>query len=258
MPSRYAILGATGSTGQRLLELLASSPENDINVFVRSRPKIERLLPKIVEQKNVHIFEGDIQDVDLIRRCISSTSVVFSVVASNTNTPNLSIAQDSARILVEALEAIRRQDCPHEHIPRLLFISSYSVNSSVTAGSNRIGKWLIFKALGNIYGDLIKAEQYLRQKRQDQDWLKVVFVQPGVLSSDPIQRGYRLSTTDAGNGSFLSYTDLAAGMIEIAESGTKYDWEGVVVIPASSASFDWQAPRNLIHGLMTYFWQCLF
>ena len=253
MPGTYAILGATGATGQQLFRLLAEEPRNQVNVYVRSRAKLEAMFPIIAEQSNVHVFEGGLHDLDLMRRCIASTSAVFSVVASNSNDRNLSIAQDSARVLVETLEAVRKED-KRAPLPRLLFISSYSV-STIIEGQNSAVRWLVHLALGNIYGDLIKAETFLRQH---EDWLQVVFVQPGVLSSDPVQRGHALSVTSLGNGGFLSYVDLAAGMIEIAESGDKYDWQGVVVQPTTPASFDWQAPFNVTKGLGQGLWQRLF
>lgn len=253
MTASYAILGATGSTGQNLLKLLASSSENDINVYVRSRSKLEAMFPSIVKQSNVHIFDGNLQDKDLIRRCVETVTTVFAVVASNTNARNTSVAQDSARVLVEVFERIRI-DNSSAKLPRILFLSSCSVSQSIQ-GQNRIGHWLVHKALCNIYGDLIKAEAYLRQH---QSWINVIFIQPGVLSTDLIQRGHVLSTTDAGSGGFLSYIDLAAGMIDVAQAGDRYDWQGVVVQPTTPASFDWRAPYNVLYGLGIYVTQLLY
>ena len=253
MAPTYAILGATGSTGQNLLKLLAKSPENHINVFVRSREKLERMFPAIVAQNNVHIFEGPLHDLDLMRCCIANVSAVFSVVATNDNIRNCSIAQEAANVLVETLQRIREKDS-QARLPRLIFLSSLSVNNSINELAG-LGHWLLFKALGNIYGDLMKAEAFLRQH---EDWLNAVFIQPGVLSSDPEQRGHNLSVTKSVGG-FLSYIDLAAGMIEVAQSGDLYDWKGVCVNPASAGTkFDWSAPYNLTRGLWQCFWQWLF
>lgn len=255
MASRYAILGATGFTGQNLLKLLAKSPENHINVYVRSKAKLERMFPTIVTQSNVHIFEGQLHDLDLMRRCLANVSAVFSVVATNDNVRNCSIAQDSARVLVETLQSIREKDA-HARLPRLIILSATPVsrNKSINDYAG-FGHWLLMKALCNLYGDLIKAESFLRQH---EDWLNVVFIQPGALSSDPEQRGHTLSVTKSASG-FLSYVDLAAGMIEAAQSGDMYDWKGVCVNPVSAETkFDWQAPKNLIRGLWQCFWQWLF
>jgi hypothetical protein len=42
----------------------------------------------------------------------------------------------------------------------------------------------------------------------------------------------RINTEDAGQG-FISYGDLAAGMVEIAEAGEIYDWVPVSIVPVS-------------------------
>lgn len=253
MPSRYAILGATGSTGQNLLKLLAKSPENQINVYIRSRAKLERIFPSIATQSNVHIFEGRLHDLDLMRRCVADVSAVFSVVATNDNIRNCSIAQDAASVLVETLQVIRDTD-EQARLPRLIFLSSRSVNNSINDHAS-FGHWLVAKAFCNIYGDLVKAEAFLREH---EDWLNVVFIQPGGLSSDPVQRGHMLSVTESAGG-FLSYVDLAAGMIEVAQSGDVYDWKGVCVNPASTETkFEWMAPYHLTRGLWQCFWQWLF
>ena len=244
MASKYAVLGATGSTGQNLLRLLAKSPENQINVYVRSRAKLEHIFPAIATQSNVHVFEGNLHDLDLLRRCLADVSTVFSVVAINENARNCSIAQEAAQVLVETLQRMRDQDA-QVRLPRLLFLSSCSLNDSMNNHGSFL-HWLLMTALCNVYGDLMKAEAFLRKH---EDWLNVVFIQPGVLSSDPVQRGHTLSTTEAVGG-FLSYVDLAAGMIEVAQSGDEYDWKGVCVNPASKETkFDSQAPKNLIKGL---------
>ena len=245
---KYAILGATGQTGQQILTLLSQSPETHINVYIRSRAKLEAQLPTLAAQPNIHVFEGALHNIDLVRHCIAGTDAVFGATGINSNPKGCSVAQDTARVLVEALQRIRDED-KEAPLPRLIMLSSLSVNPVFEKRQTGFFFWFLHTALCNAYGDLRLAENFLREQ---EGWLKVVFVTPGVLSSDPVGRGHTLSVTEEGKG-FLSYVDLAGGMIEVAEVGDKYDWKGVVVRPKVSAKFDFAAPRNLIQG----FWQAM-
>src|SRR4051794_23820266 len=62
MPS-YAVLGATGNTGRALIEILLRSPDNQVNAFCRSKTKLAHLLPDVVTNPRLHVFEGTIHDI---------------------------------------------------------------------------------------------------------------------------------------------------------------------------------------------------
>ena len=81
MPT-YAVLGATGSTGQEILKLLLQSPKNTVNAYVRSKVKLLKLLPKYVDNNNLHVYEGALNDITVMADCISNTSAVFSALGS--------------------------------------------------------------------------------------------------------------------------------------------------------------------------------
>jgi hypothetical protein len=107
---------------------------------------------------------------------------------------------------------------------------------------------ILFRAESNIYNDLIAAE---KQLRKEQDWLSVTFVKPGALSIDS-QKGHAL--TMEGPKGVVSFLDLAAGMVEVAESGDVYDWKAVSVNPtASDVAFPWQNIPLLVKGLIYHF-----
>lgn len=252
MPS-YAILGATGATGHSLLEHLKISPEIRINVYVRSKPKLEGMFPGITSEPNVHIFEGDMKDVSLISRCVAGVSAVFSVIATNENIPKTSLAEDTARILVAALRKIREEDA-QARLPRVVVLSSCTINEHLSRRMPRLGHWITHCAFRHIYDDLERAEAYYRQ---NEDWLNAVFIQPGGLA-EAEQTGHELSTDTYGDG-FLSYGDLAAGMIEVADAGEKYDWKGVAVVPkGKGAGFQFGVLRGFIHGLSLYCFPWLY
>jgi len=252
MPS-YAILGATGATGHSILEHLKTSPENRVNVYVRSKPKLERIFPGITSEPNVHIFEGDMEDESLIRRCVAGVSAVFSVIAINENVPKLSLAEDTAQVLVAALRKMRDEDA-QARLPRVVVLSSCTVNKHLSRHTPRLGHWIIHCAFRHVYDDLERAEAYYRQ---NQDWLNTVFIQPGGLV-EAEQTGYTLST-DTYGGELLSYSDLAAGMIEVADAGEQYDWKGVAVLPkGKGADFQFAVLRNFVHGLSLYCFPWLY
>ena len=152
-------------------------------------------------------------------------SAVFSAIATNENVPKTSLAKDMARTLVAALRKTREEDA-QASLPRVVVLSSCTVNEHLNRHMPRLGHWIIHCAFRHIYDDLERAETYYRQNG---DWLNVVFVQFGGMAQAE-QTGYELSTDTYGRGC-LSYSDLAAGMIEIADADEKYDWKCVAVVP---------------------------
>lgn len=88
MPT-YAILGATGNTGQALIKILLESPDKKIHAYCRSKQKLYRLTPEIAEEKKVSVFEGGLDDEDVIADCIRGTRAVFLAVAVPDNMPGM-------------------------------------------------------------------------------------------------------------------------------------------------------------------------
>ncbi|KAL8996728.1 MAG: hypothetical protein Q9169_003843 [Polycauliona sp. 2 TL-2023] len=255
MPT-YAILGATGKTGGALLELLLKNPSNHVNAYVRSKAKLFQQRPNLDENKKVKIFEGSISSIPLIASTLSpSVDAVFCVLASNENTPGIRIAQVMASSVIAALCLSRSKDARFKP-PKLIFLSSASVNPTMVANYPVGLEPLITRAMSNVYADLRFAEENLRLHRS---WLNVTFIQPGALTED-VQKGQELCLDKMSDG-FVSYLDLAAGMIEIAESGT-YNWMGVSVnAKAKDVKFERSAPPQLLRGLLWHFapwlyWTC--
>lgn len=251
MPT-YAILGATGATGQSLLSHLlspssSSSSKTHIKAYVRSRSRLEKLSPALCTHENLQIFEGALSDIPLLANCIANTSAVFAVLGSNVSSPGVRIAQDSAQSVVAALCHLRARD-PGVKLPRVLFLSSASLNPRIKKDMPRFASKILKVSLSHAYKDLRLAEDYLRLHTT---WLNVVFIQPGGLTED-VAKGYRLSV-DETHG-FISYQDLAAGMVEVAErDGAGFDWMGVAVVPTGEGvKFPIAAPVNLARGLLAY------
>lgn len=155
-----------------------------------------------------------------------------------------------------ALCHIRNKDVDFKP-PKLIFLSCASLNP-VISGKQPVGKAIIGRGMSHVYADLRFAEDNLRLH---QSWLDVTFVQPGALTED-VQKGHKLSVDDMiGNSPFISYLDLAAGMIEIAESGS-YEWMGISVnATGKDVWIVWNAPPQILRGLIRHFapwsyWMC--
>ncbi len=254
MPT-YTILGATGNTGGAILDHLIKAPNTNINAYVRSKAKLLGQKPGLEENKNVKIFEGPLSDIPLITSTLKpQVDAAFCVVAINENIPGLRIAQDTANSVIAALCHLRKKNVDFRP-PKLLFLSSAALNATISGEFPVVLMAILSRAMSHLYADLRFAEENLRLH---QSWLDATFVQPGGLSQD-VQKGHKLSLDKASD--LVSYPDLAAGMIEIAELGT-YAWMGVSVnATAKDVRFEPSLPIQVLRGLLWHFapwlyWTC--
>ena len=92
----YAVLGGTGQVGGSVLKLLLDSPDKTTNIYVRSKQKLFTSEPRVKEQSsNVQIYEGQLDDIDLLTNCIRGTKAVFMTVAAVSNIPGCHSIQRS-------------------------------------------------------------------------------------------------------------------------------------------------------------------
>ena len=166
------------------------------------------------------------------------------VTGMNENVPGMRLAQETAHAVVAAL-CRNRNNNPAYKPPRLLVLSSASMNEKIMPPS--LASTVAHHAFSHIYEDLGFAERYLRLH---ESWLNVIFVQPGGLTTD-IQKGHQVSLSECSG--FVSYLDLAAGMIELAGT-TEYDWKGVCVMAtAKDVKFEKNAPPQALRGLVWHY-----
>ncbi|KAI9796916.1 MAG: hypothetical protein M1835_002757 [Candelina submexicana] len=246
MPS-YAILGATGATGSNILKTLLASADNQINVYVRSRTKLLGLFPGLKSNDNVKIFEGRIDDIKLLSSCLDNVSAVFACVATNENIPSVRIAQDTAQTIVAAITSNLVQD-PKMSVPTIIFLSSISLGRELETDTPAPAQWLVHTAFSNAYADLALAEKYLRLHSA---WLPVTYIRPGGLVEDKA-RGHKISTKKQ-EGAFLSYADLASGMVEVAQSGG-YEGKELSINPVGNETkIEWTNLHRMPRGLLWHF-----
>ena len=245
MSSSYAILGATGNTGQALLQVLLSVPEYQIHEYCRSKEKLMSLSPGIADNDQVQIFEGSLEDAELLSNCLRGTRAAFLAVASTINVPGCTIAQDTAHRVISACERLKKQN---ERVPKLIVLSSASLDHHLMSDQPTLLLRILYCAFQYVYDDLKEAEKFLRSQG---DLVSATFVRPGALCHDA-QRGHRL---DMEHARFpMSFLDLAAGMVEIAnDDGGRYDMTGVAVsATANGVSFPSDAPLAILKGLLYY------
>lgn len=249
----YAVLGATGNCGGSLVQVLLQSPNNKIHAYCRNKAKLMSKIPEVVDNKNVQIFEGRVEDVDLLAECIRGCRAVFLAVAETDNTPGCHIAQDTAHGVIPALQKLKAEGAAGSKMPKIIVLSSATIDEHLCRG---LPKWflpIILRAASNIYIDLRAAERYLRAQ---QDWVSTIFIKPGGLSVDK-QKGHKLSLDE--QESFISYLDLAAAMVEVANSDDdRYDMKNVSVVnTGGSAEFPKGTPMGILKGLLTHFFPWL-
>lgn len=247
----YAVLGGTGNCGSALIQNLLETLNNRINVYCRNQKKLYSLLPEVVDNKRVQVFQGSISDANLMASCIRDAKAVFMVVTTNDNIPGCSLSQDSAVSVIRALEKVKADSRPGIKMPKLVLLSSATIDDHL---ARRMPGWfrpIMLTAASHVYEDLRLAEAYLRSH---EDWVSTIFIKPGGLSPD-ISRGYQLSLDE--EESFISYLDLSAAMIEAADNEDgRYDGMNVGVVNKKrgvGAKFPKGTPLCIFMGLCRHF-----
>lgn len=247
----YAVLGSTGNCGTALIENLLQSPQNQVHAYCRNRVKLQRLLPQVVDNKQVQIFQGSIHDVELMADCVRDTKAVFLVVTTNDNIPGCRVSQDSAHSVIQALRKIKAESGPGLKLPKLVLLSSATIDDHLARDMPSWFRPIMLAAASHVYADLRLTERLLRAEA---DWVSTIFIKPAGLSPD-ISRGHRLTLDE--EESFISYLDLSAGMIEAAgDDEGRYDGRNVCVVNQKrgvGAKFPKGTPMCILMGLLRHF-----
>ncbi|KUL89163.1 hypothetical protein ZTR_03700 [Talaromyces verruculosus] len=223
----FALLGATGNTGRLILKnlLRTTTSDNKISVYVRSRAKLEGLLPTIPRDPRVTIFEGSIKDQTVVRDCLSGADIIFCTLGENENIPNVSILADCAQAILTALSGLREKTSKWTP-PRLLLLSSATWNLRFAADRPALLHWMIRNAFARPYADLVRAQEMLGI---DPKLVNLLLVQPNALVKEPAT-GCVISTEFAYMA--VSYEDLAEGFVRLA---TLPEYSNATAIGVSSA-----------------------
>jgi putative NADH-flavin reductase len=212
----YAVLGATGQTGYGITKALLPSKAH-LNIYARSLTRLESRFPSIQSAPNVTLFIGDLSNTELFTSCLSKADVVLSTVAQNRNEPGLSVAQQTALAIIQALEP-RRSD-PNS-LPTVVFLSSGAVMPDKNAERNdtfaqRLVHWCIYW----VYTDLEKSFELFKAN----PWVPVIIAAASALVHGT-EHDVQLVDDKEGASMIISYADLAKGMIMMGDEGER--WHG--------------------------------
>lgn len=248
----YAIFGSTGQVGGSILDVLLQSQEKKIHALARSKQKLLQSRPDLESSPNVSIYEGTLQDIDVLKDCIAGTEAVFLAAAASDNLPDCDVARQQAKGVVQALNQIRAEDS-NARLPQLVVLSSSSLEKNLIQDIPPIGQKILHTGMSFVYADLRFAEDFLRSH----EWVKQVYIKPGGLVHDK-PRGHILSTER--QQTFLSFLDLAAGMVEVADADDdKWDMQNVSVVPATSGTgIEWKVPYFVLKGSLWHFMPWLY
>jgi putative NADH-flavin reductase len=250
MPT-YAVFGATGNCGSSLIEVLLPSPDVTIHAYCRSEAKLARMFPDAIDSGRIKVFEGQIDNVDLFAQCVRGCRALFLAVTMNDNIPKVRVAQDMTHTLLAALKKVRVEK--GMSMPKVVVLSSASLEPGLCRNFPKVMHWIVLHANSNVYEDLRVQERLLRA---EEDWLTSIFIKPGGLVKDE-RRGHKLNMED--QETFVSYLDLAAGMIEAAEDpDNRYDMKDVSVNNvAGSAKFNRTLPLLAFCGVLRHYFPWL-
>lgn len=211
-----ALLGATGKTGREVLKVLLKRDFQWLRIYVRSKQKLLTLFPQLMSDVRIQICEGQVTDQKTMQECLSDAQVIIYTIGGYSYFPDNSL-QNSAESMVTALRELRARcsGSPWER-PRVIFLSSSTLNTRFAAARPRVVDWLIKTAFQNGYNDLKRA---VKAVTADESLLSVLFVQPAVLVEEESTGSY-VSVEDVKLA--CSYEDLGAGFVELA-LGRSYD-----------------------------------
>lgn len=252
----YAVLGSTGNCGTAVIHnLLEKSSDARVNAFCRNQAKLHRLIPEAVDNTRVRVFAGSMYDTKLLADCMRGTKAVFLLISTNDNIPGCSLSQDSSLAVIEALRKIKAESGPGHQLPKLVLLSSATTDAHLSRDLPGWFRPIITRAVSHVYRDLQLTEEFLRSQS---DWVSTIFIKPAGLSLD-ISRGHRLTLDE--EESFISYLDLAAGMIEaVDDEEGRYDGLNVGVVNAvrgCGAKFPKGTPWCIMLGLLRHFFPWL-
>lgn len=214
-----------------------------LNIYVRSRNKLINAHPFLADPDSRHkIFSGDLTSSELIASCIANTDAIFSVVGTNSNNPYNHLAENSARVIIDAMTTLRKS-ARAEHpckVPTVVFVTSAGMTSDPNVRANfssflhlmlnRVGKY--------VYLDFKRAVALFQEPGNA--WIPVVFICAPGLMLGPSQGPVSITTNIPKKAPiWITYTDLARAMILASEQHDKWTGKDVAVVGTKEPSIDY-------------------
>lgn len=245
MPT-YALLGATGGTGSAILRCLLEEPPQNLtlNVFIRNKAKLIKAFPDLESTTafTLNIIEGLPTESTSLQRSLKGADVVFMCIATNESKPGMSIAYDTASLVVAALQDLRKEVGASYTTPTILQLRTASLNETFVAHYPWLQHKFIFFCLHHVYEDLDRGCKLLQSAAAETPGLlDYIFADPPAIH-DPdgtTRTGHKLVFKAEDQPPCLSYADLGAGMCELAERREEFKGMGVGVAATGKVNETW-------------------
>ncbi|KAK5075312.1 hypothetical protein LTR64_001517 [Lithohypha guttulata] len=214
MTTTVAILGATGKTGREVLVRLLEKKDVNIKIYVRSRSKLIGIFPNLGSNPRVSLFQGAVNDVDNMTKCLDGAQKIIFTLGENDNLPGVCVVQDAVKTILAALTTLRDRSDTWQK-PRVLLLSSATWNPQLSSDRPAFAHWAIKNAFHHPYTDLRLGSTLLQEASS---LVTVLLVQPNALIEDE-PSGHSLSVERSSLS--ITYGDLAAAFVELL--GEEYD-----------------------------------
>lgn len=237
-----ALLGATGSTGGAVLQYLLDEPIKnlELKIFIRSKSKLLKSHPDLENSsafKECDIIEAHLDDTAALQRCLNGADIIYDCISSNDSARGISVAQDAAKAILNALRSLQSSQGAAYRKPFVLMNRSTTLNEEYAKTAD-FSIHLTHFALLYCYDDIAKAGDMFRAGANDENLLELICVDPPALHAGTKRTGHKLQLTGQVYRS-LNYPDLGAAFVEIAGRAEEFSGKGVIVGATGDVEEHW-------------------
>jgi putative NADH-flavin reductase len=188
---RITVFGATGGTGQQLLQQ-ACAAGHEVTAVVRDSSRLTNAHPRLT------VVTADVMDCAAIRPAIAGRDAVVSTVGSRERRAPSTVCADSAASIVQAMGA--------EGVRRLVVVSASGMFTDGDGPATRlIVKPILNRLLRHPFADMRDMEDVVRASG-----LEWTIVRPPMLTNGPHTGTYRsMIDRNVHGGIQISRADLA-------------------------------------------------
>lgn len=192
---RILVIGATGPTGQQIVEQ-GLAQGHEATALVRNPDKFQ------MQHNSLQLVKGDILDPASLDAVQQQDAVISSLGTKKIGLESVTLLSEGTKNLLRAME--------RHSVKRLICITGLGAGDSKGHGGLLYDKLILPLILKRIYDDKDRQEAEIRQSNLD--W---VIVRPGILTNDPAKGNYRVLTDLTGvTAGKISRADVAAFVLQ--------------------------------------------
>jgi putative NADH-flavin reductase len=195
---RIAVFGATGRTGQHLLDQ-ALERGHKVTAFARSPEKIKITSPRL------EVVQGDVQNPDQVEQAVKGADAVISVLGPTENKPTFTVTKGTQHIL----------DAMQKHAVDRLVVSAGAGVADPNDEPNLVSRFfnLLLKLFSRwVYEDMQQTVETVRNS--DLSW---TVVRVPMLSDDEPTGEVKTGYVGKGMGIRITRADMAGFMLDQIE-----------------------------------------